>query len=63
MSRRSRRATLHAIRWYPQTRVGPCHRGGLIVQRQMNGWVERREYVVHSLSTGRLGIEHEWSMK
>lgn len=54
---------MRAIGWYPRTRVGPCYRGGLITQRQMNGWVEYREYVVHSLPSGRLGVEHEWSMK
>lgn len=54
--------SLHAIKWFPETKVGPCHRGGLIVQRQMNDWIEVREYVVHSTGHG-FGIEHEWSMK
>lgn len=63
MTRRWRRATLRAIGWYPVTRVGPCYRGGLIVQRAMNGWIERREYVVHSQPDGTFGIEHTWSMK
>jgi len=63
VNRRWRRATLHAIRWFPETFNGPCHRGGLITRERLNRWTLEREYVVHSRPDGRFGVEHEWSMK
>lgn len=63
MNRRWRRATLRSIKWFPETFVGRCYRGGLITYERMNQWTLTREYVVHSRPDGRLGVEYEWSMK
>jgi hypothetical protein len=67
MRRKWRRVTMDPVKWFPDTLIGPCHRGALVVRdeaRNMFGAYNRhREYTVHSRPTGRFGIEHEWSMK
>ena len=57
-----RRASLATV-WFPETKVGPCHRGHLIIQQQRWWGIERREYAVRTTPTGQFAIEHEWSMK
>ena len=57
-----RRVSLVAV-WFPETKVGPCHRGHLIIQQQQWWGIKRREYTVCTTPTGKFVIEHEWSMK
>ena len=58
---------MHTVRWFPETLLGPCHRGGLVVREEASNmfgaYIQHREYTVHSRPSGRFGIEHEWSMK
>ena len=67
MRRRWRRVTMLPVKWFPETLIGPCHRGNLVVREEANNmfgaYIRHREYAVHSQPSGRFGIEHEWSMK
>ena len=61
-----RRVSLDAV-WFPETKVGPCHRGHLIIQQQQWWGIKRREYTVcvtpHRAVHHRARMEYEVSQE